>query len=110
MNDRTTDKHGNITGIALIAMISLQVVIGFQVFSYQKRQLDRFGTVINSVVINKTWEKRGKQTAGYYIYYKYYFNNKEFTHNDKTEDYDIGDTIKVKIVPDNPDNHEIIKK
>lgn len=81
-----------------------------QYFKYQKEQLEENGVNVKTIVTKKIWDKRGKNSpAQHYIYYTYRYKNKVYHQNSASELYEAGDTIKIKLLPDNPDNHRIIE-
>jgi len=109
--DKTLNKAGFITVSFLVLIIGLHILYYISFFKLQNELLQKEGIFIKTVVNEKKWEKRGKKTkAAYYIYYNYIFNGKVYHHNNVLESAEIGDTIIVKLLPGNPDNHIIIKQ
>lgn len=110
MNDNSLTKPALISLTVLILLIGIHVwgYIGY--FKYQDELLEKNGIETLAIVTDKKWEKRGKNSPSeYYVYYEYKYRGKIFRHSYSNELKDIGDTLFVKFLPDNPDNHNVIK-
>jgi len=109
-NDKQIAKGTYFTLLFLLALIGAHIY-GFHRFTdYQKEQLEKNGVFVRSIVNKKKREHREKNSpAKYYIYYSYRYKNKDYHQNSASEQYEVGDTITVKLLPDNPDNHIIVE-
>jgi hypothetical protein len=109
-NYKSLNKPALITLTMLIFLVGIHVwgYIGF--FKYQDELLEKNGIEALAIITDKKWEKRGKNSpAEYYVYYEYKYQGKKFRHSSPNELKEIGDTLFVKLLPDNPDNHTVIK-
>lgn len=108
--DKSLNKPAFITLAMLVLLIGIHIwgYIGF--FKYQNELLDKNGISTKAVITDKKWEKRGKNSpAEYYVYYEYKYHGKIFRHSYPNELKEIGDTLFVKFLPKNPDNHNVIQ-
>ncbi len=96
--------------IVLVVLIVLQV-FGMVFFDdHQNRLLEEHGQFTETIVVNKTRERRGRGAAGYYIHYIFTYNGKEYKHDAEIDSVEIGDTIEIKFYPENPENHRVLTK
>ena len=100
---------------AYFTLLMLFILIGFHIWAYKNyyeckdELLTKSGILTKARITDKKWESRGKNSPSeYYIYYEYKHNGKLYKHSIANEIKEIGDTITVKILPDNPDNHFVI--
>lgn len=110
MRDKSNIKPAYITLIILIILIGLHIGGYKCFFAYQDELLAKNGIPAKAVITNKKWEFRGKNLhSEYFIYYEYKHNGKLYKHNIANQIKEIGDTITVKFLPNNPDNHSVIQ-
>jgi hypothetical protein len=117
INNDKSDKKINKIGITWL--VSFILIVGMQAcgfiyfFKNQEKLLLEKGVEITTIVVDKKLENRnrGGQVADYkyYIYYNYLYNGKFHKHSEANDNFEIGDTIKVKLLPEQPDNHIIIE-
>jgi len=110
MKDKSNIKPAYVTLLILSILIGLHIWGYKSFFAYQNELLIKNGIPTKAVVTDKKWESRGKNSPSeYFIYYEYKHNGKLFKHSIANDKKEIGDTITVKILPENPDNHIVIQ-
>jgi hypothetical protein len=109
IKDKLVQKHMNLTVFVLLFIVGLIIGFQFLYFSHTNRLLVNNGLTTRAIVKKKEWviASRGPST-GYYIYYHIVVNNKIYRFNRKNEKFEVGDTLFIRYLPSNPNQHEII--
>jgi hypothetical protein len=108
--NKSNVKAAYITLLMLFLLIGLHLWAYKSYYKYQDELLASNGILTKAIITDKQWESRGKNSPSeYFIYYEYKHNGKLFKHSTANDKKEIGDTITVKILPDNPDNHIVIQ-
>lgn len=92
-------------------LVIIAVNVGFQLtwFEYSKDILTRHGVITKTVVKNKEWVVASRDpSTGYYVDYEFNANNKTYSFSKQCEKFQIGDTLIIRYLPKNPNQHEII--
>eukprot|EP01029_Cantina_marsupialis_P030794 TRINITY_DN846_c0_g2_i1.p1 TRINITY_DN846_c0_g2~~TRINITY_DN846_c0_g2_i1.p1 ORF type:complete len:210 (-),score=1.06 TRINITY_DN846_c0_g2_i1:740-1369(-) len=111
-NDEEIKKAEKIMAALLILIVAIHIY-SFRSFKKdQKNELEVNGKETEAIVIDKQWESRGKGSwsKGYYIYYKFNYMNRSFEHSQIHDSININDTILIRFLPNNPNNHVILRK
>lgn len=90
--------------IYLFLTVSIVGLTIFSWFKYQNIRLHKYGQNTKAIVIEK-YMSRGS----YQITYSFKFKNEIINSRVSNNELNIGDTIIIKFMPDNPYNNEIIK-
>lgn len=110
-NDKSLHKPLIIWLTGLVMLIALHVWGYINFFRFQNELLEKNGVYAKAITFDKKWESRSKnESARLYIYYSYKFGNKFYEHSYSNDTIEIGDTLIIKILPDNPDNHKVVRK
>jgi hypothetical protein len=109
-NNREIYKTFKITFLLFILIAGLHILGYFQFYKYQKERLKDNGICIETIIKDKKWQHIYKSDYGQFVYYTFYFNGKTYNRSEENDSLNIGDTIIVKFLPDNPDNRIIFKK
>lgn len=110
-NDKSLHKPLIIWLTGLVMLIALHVWGYINFFRFQNELLEKNGVYAKAITFDKKWESRSKnESARYYIYYSYKFGNKIYEHSYSNDTIEIGDTLILKVLPDNPDNHIVVRK
>lgn len=110
-NDKTLNKPAFIFLATLVFIIGLHIWGYIEFFKSQDDLLNKKGILTKAITVDKKWEKKDRGSSfKYYIYYAYEENGKIYSHSQPNDTIEVGDTIIVKILPKNPDNHLIIGK
>jgi hypothetical protein len=109
-SDKSYKRVETFTTIILLLLIGLHVGGYIYFVKYQDKMLLERGIITKTIVINKKLENRERNgKLKNYIYYNYLYNGKTYKHNSENDFFEIGDTIIIKLLPENPDNHIIIE-
>ncbi len=98
--------------MVLVLLVFIQVY-GFVHFNkYQANELEIKGIETEAIVFNKKWERRGKGnwSTGHYIYYYFRYQGKVYRHSQIHDSTNTNDTIIIKFLPENPNNHVLLRK
>jgi hypothetical protein len=91
--------------IYFLLTISLIGILFFLWFRYQDSRLENYGQYTKAIVTEKKLV-RGE----FQITYSYEYRNEKINYQVSNSDLNIGDSILVKFMPDNPYHNEIIEK
>lgn len=87
-------------------------VFGYIQYSkYQDQKLDREGIFAITTIKDQEWKAGSKNSKpGYWVYYDYQYEGRIYARSQKNDTLQLGDTIVVKFLKENPNNHIIYKK
>ncbi len=111
-NDKEITKAERIMATLLILFFAIHIYAFISFSKYQKSELDVHGRNTEAIVFNKQWESRGKGswTDGYYVYYNFRYQGKTYEHSQLHDSININDTIIIKFLPKNPNNHVVLRR
>jgi hypothetical protein len=107
-SDKSLNKPAIIWIVTFIIMLGLHICGYVYFFKYQDKLLSEKGIIQKTIVLDKKWEHHDKNSHAWYIHYKYVCNGKTYKHKSENDFFEIGDTIMIKFLPENPDNHKVI--
>ena len=91
--------------IYFLLTISLIGILFFCWFRYQDSRLENYGQYTNAIVTEKELV-----SGEFQITYSYKYRNEKIKYKVSNSNLNIGDSILVKFMPDNPYHNEIIEK
>lgn len=109
IKDKVVQRHLNMTIFVLLIVVGLNIGFQYLYFSHTDRILAKNGLTTETIVSKKEWviTSRGPST-GYYIDYEFVANNKKYSFHIKNENFEVGDTLYIRYLPINPNQHGII--
>jgi len=112
VNSSKTDKHLNKSAIIWLATfiitIGLQAFVFISFFKSQNKLLEEKGIMQKTVVLDRKWEYKSKNKNAWHIHYEFEYNGKIYKHKTDNDFFEIGDTITIKFLPENPHNHKVM--
>jgi hypothetical protein len=109
-SDKQLNKPGIIWLVCFVLLAGIQICSYMYFFGNQENLLLEKGVEVTTIVVDKKFERRGRRaTSKHYIYYNYQFNGKTYKHSVENDNFEINDTIKIKLLPEKPDNHIVIE-
>lgn len=91
--------------IALIAVVGFVALIFALWFKHEDRLLAMDGVDVKAVVTHRKWY--GGRQQGHVITYSFNYDSAVFEFSASRNTYAVGDTILVRLMPDNPEHHSI---
>ena len=114
INKKKSQKRGaNIPkkGISFRRILSIGIVLLFFLYvlngSIDAAILAKNGIVTKGVIVDI--RKRGGGKPGHYYYYRFYYNGRLYTNSDQFIYKEIGDSVDVIFLKDNPKENHVIE-
>ena len=85
-------------------MTSLHIVFYFQFVKYQDKLLNDKGILITTIINKKTWHKNSS-----YAHYTINYNKKTYNISKLLDSFNVGDSVTIKFLANNPYNCKIYK-
>ena len=109
IKDKVVQRHLNLTILVLLIVVGLNIGFQYLYFSHADRLLAKNGLTTKTIVSKKEWVTTSRNpSTGYYIDYEFIVDKKIYNFSIKKENFEVGDTLFIRYLPNNPNQHEII--